>query len=171
MGIHYFTRLGIDYARINRSGVNFFLSFILSSFQFLTDCTNLPFLPPLTQEYTPPQSGQAYDDVRPCLPPIFDEAYHMATDTSSATNLYTQPPHLYRCNHCLQPDAFEEDLLPSWLLRFFAVCWPAEDDDHQYQTICCYLHFLYLHLFLKNGTAPNFPFPLCSTGGNNYHCL
>ena len=41
-----FFRLCPAYTRINRSGVNFVLSFIFSLFEFLTNCTNFPFSPP-----------------------------------------------------------------------------------------------------------------------------
>ena len=40
--VQYFCRLWY-FVHINRSGVNFFLSFILSSFYFLTICANFPF--------------------------------------------------------------------------------------------------------------------------------
>ena len=41
-GVQYFRGL-CSFARINRSGVNFVLSFKLSLFYFLTICANLPF--------------------------------------------------------------------------------------------------------------------------------
>ena len=41
-GVHYFRRLW-SFARINKSGINFVLSFILSLFYFITICANFPF--------------------------------------------------------------------------------------------------------------------------------
>ena len=72
LGVQYFHELSC-FAPINRNVINFVLSFILSSFYFLTIFSNFPFLLPLRlcplQSTLPPLLIVVFDVVFPSLHP------------------------------------------------------------------------------------------------------
>ena len=69
MGVQYLPGFGTAYSRINRSYVNFSLSFILSLFYFLTIFFDLPFYLHLLQSLLTLWIGRIYYFVVLFIPP------------------------------------------------------------------------------------------------------
>ena len=139
--------------RINRSGVNFVLSFILSALHLLTICVNfpIPLYHPHQQSMTPLWFGRAYNFVQPCIPPTANEADLTTTTPPTAANLSAQPSLFHRRNCCTSPTASNKDLvMPIKILT--ASGWALT-----------YLQTLF------SGRHRHIPFVICLTFTHSFH--
>ena len=111
------------------NGVNFVLSFILSSFLFLTIRSNLRFLsPPLPDYATTPAWVEIQNDTT-LSHPTDDESNIMPMIPSLLT--YLMNTTLPGKASIIDPATSDKDSLPPQLLQFVAYYRPTEDNDHQ----------------------------------------
>ena len=106
-----------------------------------------------------------YDYLQTSMRPIRQPQHPLVPPTSPPEHRDSVDTTIVR-----DPPPLPKTSCPPDLCKIFTSCWLAEDCDLQSLNIWCCLHLLYLHLFLTNCTAPNFPFSPFLDGQDN-DCL